>query len=41
LTLYPDRGALDLLNQPVTPVHAKNPLVNIQAPQASLEETRA
>ena len=40
-TLYPDRGALDLLNQPVTPVHAKNPLVNIQVPQTSLEETRA
>jgi hypothetical protein len=41
MTLYPDRGALDLLNQPVAPVHAKNPLVNIQVPQASLEETRA
>jgi hopanoid biosynthesis associated radical SAM protein HpnH len=41
MTLYPDRGALDLLNQPVKPVHAKNPLVHIEAPQTSLEETRA
>jgi hopanoid biosynthesis associated radical SAM protein HpnH len=41
MTLYPDRGALDLLSQPVKPVHAKNPLVNIEVPQASLEETRA
>ncbi|MHB1960514.1 MAG: adenosyl-hopene transferase HpnH [Acidobacteriaceae bacterium] len=37
---YPDRGALDLLNQPVKPVHAKNPLVKIDVPQTSLEETR-
>jgi hopanoid biosynthesis associated radical SAM protein HpnH len=37
---YPDRGALDLLSQPVKPVHAKNPLVNIEVPRASLEETR-
>jgi hypothetical protein len=41
MTLYPDRGALDLLNHPVQPVHAKNPLVNIKVPQTSLEETRA
>ena len=41
MTLYPDRGALDLLNQPVKPAHAKNPLVNIEVPQTSLEETRA
>ncbi len=40
MTLYPDRGALDLLNQPVNPVHAKNPLVKIDVPQTSLEETR-
>ncbi len=40
MTLYPDRGALDLLNQPVKPVHAKNPLVKIDVPQTSLEETR-
>ncbi len=41
MTLYPDRGALDLLNQPVKPVHAKNPLVNIEVPQTSMEETSA
>jgi hopanoid biosynthesis associated radical SAM protein HpnH len=41
MTLYPDRGALDLLNHPVKPVHAKNPLVNIKVPESSLEETRA
>ncbi|HZC42853.1 MAG TPA: adenosyl-hopene transferase HpnH [Acidobacteriaceae bacterium] len=41
MTLYPDRGALDLLSHPVKPVHAKNPLVNIEVSQASLEETRA
>ncbi len=41
MTLYPDRGALDLLNHPVQPVHAKNPLVTIKVPQTSLEETRA
>ena len=40
MTLYPDRGALDLLSQPVKPVHAKNPLVKIDVPAASLEETR-
>ena len=41
MTLYPDRGALDLLSHPVKPVNAKNPLVNIEVPQSSLEETRA
>jgi hopanoid biosynthesis associated radical SAM protein HpnH len=41
MTLYPDRGALDLLNHPVKPVHAKNPLVNIKVQESSLEETRA
>jgi hopanoid biosynthesis associated radical SAM protein HpnH len=40
MTLYPDRGALDLLSQPVKPVHAKNPLVNIHVAETSLEETR-
>jgi hopanoid biosynthesis associated radical SAM protein HpnH len=40
MTLYPDRGALDLLSQPVKPVHAKNPLVKINVPESSLEETR-
>ncbi len=43
---YTDRGALDLLNQPVTPVHAVNPLVQIQdsqggASMSSMEETHA
>jgi hopanoid biosynthesis associated radical SAM protein HpnH len=37
---YPDRGALDLLNQPVKPVHAFNPLVQIEG-SAELEETHA
>ena len=41
MTLYPDRGALDLLNQPVKPVHAHNPLVKIDVPASALEETRA
>ena len=41
MTLYPDRGALDLLNQPVKPVHANNPLVKIDVPASALEETRA
>lgn len=41
---YPDKGALDLLNQPVAPVHAFNPLVQIDASQATakaMEETPA
>ncbi|MGC1785063.1 MAG: adenosyl-hopene transferase HpnH [Acidobacteriaceae bacterium] len=38
---YPDRGALDLLNQPVKPVHAFNPLVQIETGSAELEETHA
>jgi hypothetical protein len=39
---YPDKGALDLLNQPVKPVHAINPLIQIHAGQpASMEETHA
>jgi hopanoid biosynthesis associated radical SAM protein HpnH len=46
LTLYPDKGARDLLSQPANPVHAQNPLVQIQAPQTaasvnSMEETHA
>ncbi|MGI8771941.1 MAG: adenosyl-hopene transferase HpnH [Acidobacteriaceae bacterium] len=28
-SVYQDRGALDLLNEPVRPVHAQNPLVHI------------
>ena len=38
---YSDRGALDLLNQPVKPVHAFNPLVQIETGSAELEETHA
>ncbi len=38
---YPDRGALDILNQPAAPVHAQNPLVQIATPAAELEEQRA
>ncbi len=45
-TLYPDKGARDLLSRPASPVHAKNPLVQIHVPQssasvASMEETHA
>jgi len=35
---YPDEGALKLLEEPIAPAH---PLVQIVAPQESLEETRA
>lgn len=38
---YKDRGALDLLNQPVQPIHGFNPLVQITTPSGELEETRA
>jgi hopanoid biosynthesis associated radical SAM protein HpnH len=46
MTLYPDRGARDLLSQPSNPVHAQNPLVQIHASQSStsigsMEETHA
>ncbi|HET9087074.1 MAG TPA: adenosyl-hopene transferase HpnH [Acidobacteriaceae bacterium] len=37
---YPDRGALALLNEPMKPVHAMNPLVQIANPSRELEETR-
>jgi len=36
-----DEGALELLNEPVTPVHSYNPLVQIDDKSNSLEETRA
>lgn len=36
---YSDRGALDLLHEPVRPVHAMNPLVQIAKPSRELEET--
>ncbi|HUS20322.1 MAG TPA: adenosyl-hopene transferase HpnH [Terriglobales bacterium] len=38
-TGYKDAGALDLLNEPVRPVHAHNPLVNIEN-GAEVKETR-
>jgi hopanoid biosynthesis associated radical SAM protein HpnH len=36
-----DEGALELLNEPVTPVHSYNPLVQIADKTNKLEETRA
>ena len=38
---YNDPAALELLNEPVKPVHAFNPLVQISASNSQLEETRA
>jgi hopanoid biosynthesis associated radical SAM protein HpnH len=38
---YEDAGALEMLNEPVKPVHAFNPLVQINTQSAPLEETRA
>jgi len=38
---YPDKGAMDLLNQGEKPVHAHNPLVQINASNSEMEETRA
>jgi hopanoid biosynthesis associated radical SAM protein HpnH len=38
---YSDPAALELLNEPVKPVHAFNPLVQISASNSQLEETRA
>jgi len=37
-TRYSDRGALDLLEEPVAPAH---PLIQIEPSHAALEETRA
>jgi hopanoid biosynthesis associated radical SAM protein HpnH len=36
-----DKGALELLNEPVAPVHSYNPLVQIDSKASKLEETRA
>jgi hopanoid biosynthesis associated radical SAM protein HpnH len=38
---YRDKNAFRDLNQPVKPVHAYNPFVQIETPQSELEETRA
>ncbi len=41
-TLYPDKGALDLLSRSTVPVHSQNPLIQIKdASVSSLEETHA
>jgi hopanoid biosynthesis associated radical SAM protein HpnH len=36
-----DEGAIELLNEPATPVHSYNPLVQIDSKSSKLEETRA
>jgi hopanoid biosynthesis associated radical SAM protein HpnH len=36
-----DEGAIELLNEPITPVHSYNPLVQIENKSNKLEETRA
>ncbi len=40
-TTYADPDALELLNEPVKPVHSYNPLVQIDPGKTQLEETRA
>ena len=40
-TRYRDTDALDMLDEPVKPVHAFNPLVQIEAGKTQMEETRA
>jgi hopanoid biosynthesis associated radical SAM protein HpnH len=40
-TTYADADALEMLDEPVKPVHAFNPLVQIEASKTQLEETRA
>jgi hopanoid biosynthesis associated radical SAM protein HpnH len=40
-TAYADADALEMLNEPVKPVHAFNPLVQIEASKTQMEETRA
>jgi hypothetical protein len=39
-TTYRDPDALDMLDEPAKPVHAFNPLVQIEAGKAQMEETR-
>jgi hypothetical protein len=38
---YEDADALQMLNEPVKPVHAFNPLVQINSADSAMEETRA
>ena len=40
-TSYADSDALEMLNEPVKPVHAFKPLVQIEAGKTQMEETRA
>jgi hopanoid biosynthesis associated radical SAM protein HpnH len=40
-TTYADADALEMLNEPVKPVHAFNPLVQIEASKSQMEESRA
>ena len=40
-TIYPDPDASALLNETVRPVHAFNPLVQIESTKTQMEETRA
>ena len=40
-TTYADADALEMLNEPVQPVHAFNPLVQIESSKTQMEETRA
>ncbi|HET8967713.1 MAG TPA: adenosyl-hopene transferase HpnH [Candidatus Acidoferrum sp.] len=38
---YADQDALEMLNEPVRPVHSFNPLVQIETGKSQMEETRA
>jgi hopanoid biosynthesis associated radical SAM protein HpnH len=40
-TTYADQDALEMLNDPVRPVHSFNPLVQIETGKGQMEETRA
>ena len=40
-TTYADQDALEMLNEPVRPVHSFNPLVQIESSKNQMEETRA
>ncbi|HXT26951.1 MAG TPA: adenosyl-hopene transferase HpnH [Candidatus Eisenbacteria bacterium] len=40
-TTYADQDALEMLNEPVRPVHSFNPLVQIETGKGQMEETRA
>ena len=40
-TTYADQHALEMLNEPVRPVHSFNPLVQIETGKGQMEETRA